>query len=212
MVAAMMSLTVVSAKAIIPPVPSPLITEDKILGTAYYDTLSILSTPNECSNFFGGSSAVEAFNDLISKVRKDFFSADIGIRMSGSAVNVFNFQTKNHYRLFNKVSINGNGPFYRSAVTKAQALISGVGKFRPNTKEARVLMFLHELGHVVKGGNGKWLLPDDGTDLSKSQDNTRKVEDVCGEQIKSLGKGDIEMNSPKGKFVAEKTAVAALKP
>src|SRR5688572_24458805 len=68
---AMMSLTFASAKAITPPLPSPLIEEDKVLGTAYYDTLSILSTPNECSDFFGGPSAsVEVFNSFIEKVRK----------------------------------------------------------------------------------------------------------------------------------------------
>lgn len=51
---AMMSFTLVSANAITPNLPSPLITEDKILGSAYYDTLSILSTPNECSDFLVG--------------------------------------------------------------------------------------------------------------------------------------------------------------
>lgn len=209
---AMMSLTVVSAKAVTPSVPSPLITEDKILERAYYDTLSILSTPNECSDFFGGISAVESFNGLISKVRKDYFSSAIGIRMSGTTTNVFNAQTKNQYRLFNKVSINGNGPFYRNKLTNAQAFVSGIGRFAANTQEARVLMFLHELGHVVKGTTGDWLLPDDGVDESKSRVNTKKIEDVCGEQIKNLGKGDLMMNSDKGKFVAEKPAVADTKP
>ena len=73
-------------------------------------------------------------------------------------------------------------------------------------------MFLHELGHMVKGESGAWLLPDDGKDESQSRDNTRKVEDVCAEQIKNLSKGDLVMNSDKGKFVAEKTAVAEPKP
>jgi len=209
---AMMSLTVVSAKAVNPSTPSPLITEDKILETAYYDTLSILSTTNGCSDFFGGISAVETFNGLISKVRKDYFSSAIGIRMSGATTNVFNMKTKNRYRLFNQVSINGNGPFYRNKLTNAQALVSGIGRFAANTKEARVLMFLHELGHIVKGASGDWLLPDDGVDDSKSRENTKKIEDVCGEQIKNLGKGDIVMNSARGKFVAEKSAVAGTKP
>lgn len=209
---AMMSLTVVSAKAVTPPVPSPLITEDKILERAYYDTLSILSTANECSDFFGGISAIEGFNGLISKVRKDYLASAVGIRMSGTTTNVFNTKTKNQYRLFDKVSINGNGPFYRNKLTNTQAYISGIGRFAANTKEARVLMFLHELGHVVKGTSGDWLLPDDGVDESKSRENTKKIEDVCGEQIKNLGKGDIVMNSDKGKFVAEKSAVADTKP
>ncbi len=201
---AMMSLTVVSAKAVIPTVPSPLINEDKILESAYYDTLSILSTPNECSDFFGGSStSVEIFNSLIGKVRKKFFSSSVGIEMSGQIVNVFNVETKTNYRLFDKFTINANGPFYRRSYTTAQAFVPGVGRFGANTKEARVLMFLHELGHVVKGKNGKWLLPDDGRNESLSTDNTRKIEHVCGGKIRNLGKGDTAMNSDSGKYKAE---------
>jgi hypothetical protein len=209
---AMMSIAVVSAKAVNPSIPSPLISEDKILQTAYYDTLSILSAPNECSDFFGGSSSREAFNDLISKVRKDYFSPAIGIRMSGMTTNVVNVQTKKRHRLFDKVSINGNGAFYRKTYASNHASVPNVGRFAANTKEARVLMFLHELGHVVKGESGDWLLPDDGKDEMQSRDNTKKIEDVCGEQIRSLSKGDIVMNSARGKFVAEKTAVAETKP
>jgi len=208
---AMMSIAAVSAKAVNPSIPSPL-SEDKILETAYYDTLTILSTPNACSNFFGGISVVESFNALISKVRKDYVSSAIGIRMSGTITNFFNFKTKNQYRLFNKVSINGNGPFYRKKTTTTEPSVPSVGRFGANTKEARVLMFLHELGHMVKGESGTWLLPDDGKDESQSRDNTKKIEDVCGEQIKNLSKGDLVMNSDKGKFVAEKTAVAEPKP
>src|SRR6185436_15121612 len=100
---AMMSLTFISVKATTLPLPSPLVTEDKILGTAYYDTLSILSTPNECSDFFGGAPSIEAFNEFISKVTKGYFSSAIGIRMSGGATNIFNMRTKNRYRLFDKV-------------------------------------------------------------------------------------------------------------
>lgn len=204
---AIMSLTFISTKAITPILPSPLIEEDKVLGTAYYDTLSILSTPNECSDFFGGPSAsVEVFNSFIGKVRKDYFSPWIGIRMSGSAVNVFNTQTQRKYRLFDKVSINGNGPFYRRKHSGSQVFVPGVGSFEANTKQVRVLMFLHELGHIVKGQSGDWLLPDDGRDEVLSRDNTKKIEDVCGGQIKSLGKGDTVMNSAKGKYTEEKRA------
>jgi len=206
---AMMSLAFVSAKvsarAVTPTVPSPLINEDKILESAYYDTLSILSTPNECSDFFGGpSNSVEIFNSLIGKVRRKHFASSIGIEMSGEIVNVFNVETKSNYRLFDKVSINANGPFYRKSYTTAQPLMPRVGRFEPNTKEARVLMFLHEMGHVVKGKSGKWLLPDDGRDEALSRDNTRKIEDVCGDQIRNLGKGDTAMNSDSGKYQAEK--------
>jgi hypothetical protein len=198
--AAVMSLGFVSAKASTPPEPSALISEDKILGSAYYDTLSILSTPNECSDFFGGSaSSVDGFNGLMGNARKDYFTNSIGIRMTGATVNVFNMRTRSKYRIFSKVSINGNGPFYRRKFSVTQPTVPGVGTFAANTKEARVLMFLHELGHVVQSGDGKWLLPDDGGNDELSRENTRKIESVCGNQIKSLGKGDTVMNLASGK-------------
>ena len=149
--AAMMSISFVSAEAVTPPLPSPLITEDKVLGAAYYDTLNILKTSNECSEFFGGASAsVDIFNDLIAKVRKAYFPSWIGIKMSGGVTNVSSFKTTRKYRLFEKVSINANGPFYRRRYTNAETSVPGIGRFAANTKEARVLMLLHELGHLVQ--------------------------------------------------------------
>jgi hypothetical protein len=38
----------------------------------------------------------------------------------------------------------------------------------------------------MKGDDGNWLLPDDGKAIGVSQENSRKIEDVCGEQIKRL--------------------------
>ncbi|MBC8031247.1 MAG: hypothetical protein H7Z16_14125 [Pyrinomonadaceae bacterium] len=192
---AIMSFTLVSASAFKLPVPSPLVTEDKIIGSAYHDTLNILSTTNECSDFFGGPSiSVDVFNDLLGSVRKDYLPASIGIQMSGATTNVSSMKTRSKYRLFEKVSINANGPFYRRRHSETQPTIPRVGTFQPNTREARVLMFLHELGHVVQA-DGKWLLPDDGRDEGLSRRNTRKIEDVCGDEIRNLGKGNIAPTS-----------------
>jgi hypothetical protein len=47
-------------------------------------------------------------------------------------------------------------------------------------------MLLHELGHLMKGPNGDWLLPDDGKSFTDSLSNTRKIESICGEQIRAL--------------------------
>src|SRR5688572_32853457 len=49
----------------LPVAPSPLIAEDKVMSSAYYDTISILSTKNNCSDFFGGpEAAVDVFNQM----------------------------------------------------------------------------------------------------------------------------------------------------
>lgn len=49
-------------------------------------------------------------------------------------------------------------------------------------------MFLHELGHMMKGNDGRWLLPDDGKDQNRSHVNSQKIEDFCGSEIKRLRK------------------------
>jgi hypothetical protein len=188
-------------RSVSPPIPSSLISEDKVLGLAYYDTLNILSTENECSEFFGGAgNAVDIFNMQMSKVRKRFWPVAVGIRMSGQTTNVVNIRTKREYRLFDTVEINTNGPFYRKKFSAAEARVPRIGRFEPNTKEARVLMLLHELGHIVKGTDGNWLLPNDGQADEQSRDNSLKIEGVCGEEIRNLGKTDY------------KAAAAQLKP
>ncbi len=170
--------------------PSPLISEDYVLGIAYQDTLSILSSTNNCSDFFGGTDvSVEIFNELMGRVRKVYFAAPIGMKMSGEVTSVFNARTKARYRLFNNVAINSKGPFYRDRFSNKEPSISRIGSFEPNTQEARVLMFLHELGHLLKGPDGKWLLANDGNDVDLSRSNTQKVEDVCGDEIKGIARG-----------------------
>jgi hypothetical protein len=191
--------TVSSSEPLKPP-PSPLIAGDKIFGSAYNDTLKILSTANACSDFFGGpGSSVDIFNQLIGAVSKGHLSNSIGMRMTGRVTTIFNNTTKKHYRMFEKVSINTNGPFYKRRISNSEPSIPRIGIFEPNSREIRVLILLHELGHLVKGDDGKWLLPDDGKDEGLSKENSGKIEDVCGEQIKNVGKDE-----PPLQFAGEK--------
>jgi hypothetical protein len=174
-----------------PPIPSTLIHEDRVLGSAYHDTLRILRAANDCSNFFGGPDAsVDIFNKLMGSISKDYFQSAVAMRMSGETTTVFNARTKAQFRLFKRVAVNAFGPFYKKRVSSSAPAMPRVGSFEPDTKEARVLIFLHELGHIVKGADGKWLLPNDGNDEGISRNNTKKIEDVCGDEIKSLAKGE----------------------
>lgn len=166
----------------------PLVLEDDVFSSAYYDTLAILRARNRCSEFFGGASTVDIFDQLIARMRKDYFKADIGIRMTGPTSNILNAQTNRGYRMFEKVELNGNGPFYRSKYSDSAHTLPGIGTYGPDTREARVLMLLHELGHTIKADDGKWLLPNDGDDESLSRRNSMKVEKVCGEEISNLGR------------------------
>ena len=65
------------------PLPPPiLIAKDKVLESAYYNTLAILSTSNRCSHFFGGPPAsMHVFNRLMSQARKDYLSSSVAMRM-----------------------------------------------------------------------------------------------------------------------------------
>ena len=168
--------------------PPPVMSQDKVLGVAYYDTVSILSSNNACSDFFGGRAAVDVFNELVSRIRKEALSVGIGMRMLGPTTTVYDARTKTNYRLFDKVYLNSRGPFYRKKAALWEPTVPKVGNFEPSTKEARVLMLLHELGHVIKGSDGHWLLPDDGKDDGLSRANSYKIEDVCGDELNNLGK------------------------
>jgi len=173
----------------VPALTSPIVIKDRIVGSAYYDALSILMEGNSCSDFFGGSSgSLEVFNGLMGRLSKGYYPVAIGMRMSGSITTVVNDKTKRAYRLFDKVSINANGPFYRRTISKSEPTVPRIANFPPDSREIRVLMLLHELGHLMKGAEGNWLLPDDGNDAQLSSANSKKIDEVCGDQIRELGK------------------------
>ncbi|HEV2828065.1 MAG TPA: hypothetical protein VGW76_10730 [Pyrinomonadaceae bacterium] len=166
---------------------SPLVAQDKLFASAYFDALSILATNNGCSDFFGGpAAAADIFAKLMGNVSKKPLPAMIAVHMTGLTVQITNDRTKSQYRLFDRVLINSEGAFYRNRVPRSLAPLPGVGSFQANTKEVRVLMLLHELGHAIKGDDGNWLLPDDGKNSDLSRKNSQKIEDVCGRQIKAL--------------------------
>ena len=197
----------------VPPAPSTLITEDKLLRAAYYDALSILSTSNLCTEFFGGPTAsIEVFNQLMGRMRKDYLSGTVAMLMTGQTTNMRNVKTNNEYRLFEKVQINANGPFYRNRFSTSNPSVPPIGTFEPNTRQARVLILLHELGHVVKGQDGKWLLPNDGNDTRMSILNTQRIENVCGDQIKGLAKSETKTLLAEKEHTNENPASASAKP
>lgn len=191
-----------------PLAPSTIISKDKVLESAYYDTLTILTSNNTCSEFFGGQqTAVDVFVSFMKAVQKTHIEPSVAMKMYGRTSNVVNLETKAQYRLFEKISINANGPFYRRAVTRADLTVPNIGSFAPNSQKVRMLILLHELGHVMKGQDGNWLLADDGNNESLSRDNSRKIKDVCGEQINNLGKDEGMKNLARQKLAEEKVAM-----
>ena len=157
-----------------------------LLERAYLDTVTILDQPNECSEFFGTESTF-VLSELLVRLRmrsyKDYY---VAFRMSGAFVVYVNGEHGVPYRLFEKIELNRDGAFYRAKVFPSDPSIPNVGSFPPNTRQARVLILLHELAHLIQGGDGTWLIPNDGHDVELSRSNTLTVESKCSQQIRTL--------------------------
>ncbi len=157
------------------------------LDRAYLDVRTLLSQQGSCSEFFGRGPAQDVLEELVIKLREERLSdSSIGIRMSGPFTLFENSEKGFSYRLFANAELNTAGPFCRAKVSPAEPLVPGVGSFLPNTREARVLILLHELAHLIQGRDGAWLIPDDGYSPQLSRQNTATVESRCGKQIRAL--------------------------
>ena len=156
------------------------------LEQAYLDSFSILKSENSCSAFFGGPRSIAALNGLTQQLRPTHLDRRIGIRMSGESTIVMSALTGFTFRVFQKAEVNLDGPFYRGRILSGRGSVPPIGPFEPNTREARVTTVLHELGHLIRGPDGQWLLPNDGNSPGESEENTQRVLNVCGEQIRAL--------------------------
>jgi len=149
---------------------------------AYLDAYTILRDDNPCSRIFGGPAAIEALNELVRNLRPAYLERYIAVRMSGEVTLFRNASSGFSYRMFEKAEINLMGSFYRSN-TPSQHTVPLVANYQPNTRKTRVALLLHELGHLVRGADKKWVLSDDGNDLERSVKNTEYVVDACRDEI-----------------------------
>jgi hypothetical protein len=153
---------------------------------AYLDAYKVLDSGNSCGSFFGGA-ARSVLEELVLRLREQtILDTRIGIRMSGRFTMQLEPNERIEYRLFERADVNTVGPFYRTKSFPSEQYVPNMGSFGANTREARVLILLHELGHLIKRNDGRWLIPDDGDDPQLSRLNTMTVESKCTEQIRSL--------------------------
>lgn len=150
------------------------------LDTAYLDAFTILRTENPCSAFFGGPFAIAALNELVQQLKPRFLDKKIAIRMSGKTTLIESHLTGFRFRSFEKAEVNLDGLFFREG---RRPVANG---FRANMRETRVVVLLHELGHMVKNKEKQWVLPDDGSSPSLSVQNSEAVVSVCRQEIKAL--------------------------
>lgn len=161
---------------------------ERQLATAYQDTCRMLLTENSCSEFFGRPGiAIEALSALVKNLRpKPLEDRHVGVRMSGRYDVIINQKAGGTYRLFETSVLNLNGPFFNEKSFPSQPRVPNIGLFRPNTREARVTILLHELGHMMRGAADVWLLPNDAGNAGISADNTDLIIKYCGPQINHL--------------------------
>jgi hypothetical protein len=173
------------------PLPQPLLNKDltklNLLETAYLDAYTILRQDNQCSRFFGGTAVVSALTDFVAQLTPVYMDRSIAIRMSGRTTSFQSHLTGFSYRLFEKAEINPEGPFYRGVAPneRKQTLVN---QFHANTRGTRLVALLHELGHLVKGTDKKWLLSDDGDKPNLSLKNSEVVLEACHDEISAITK------------------------
>jgi hypothetical protein len=177
------------AEAASPPAPEALPPAGLADAASYADTFRVLSYESSCSRFYGGPSlALTVLNGLASQLRRRSLGQEgVGIMMTGGYELYRDEATGRGYRLFREAYVNSDGPFiYR--VPRPHSPRLRVGRFEAETRQAKALLLLHELGHLVGAPAGdKWLLPDDGGDARRSERNTQTVESQCLKQLLALG-------------------------
>ena len=169
------------------PYPLVLPKRDFEVTQAYVDVFRILSDQNTCSSFYGGTrSATTVLNSFVPAVEPHRLTREVTFKMSGRPQLLYDVVTGTSYRLFEKVTVNTNSSFYKRRLDSLLRFPSDVGRFPPGTRAARALILLHELGHLIQGTNGEWLIPDDGHDDALSQRNTLRVQQACRVQLQAL--------------------------
>lgn len=170
------------------PAPTPLVlpASPEAHHVAYAEAFRILSEDNPCSRFFGGAGyALDVLNRMAARMRaRPLGDPTTCVVMRGDYTIIKEGRTGGTFRVFEEVTVNSAGPL--SFTPPPATLKMTVGSFPARTKRGWVLVLLHEVGHLVRGPQGRWLLPNDGGDELLSRRNTRLVESHCLGQLTSI--------------------------
>lgn len=169
--------------------PRPLVftKKDWDLTQAYIDVFRILSSPNTCSEFYlGPRTATAVLNGFVMRVKSQPLLREVSFQMVGNPRLIRDPATGSLYRFFERAMVNTNGSFYQRRADPMRKFPSDVGTFSPGSRAARALILLHELGHLIQGDNGDWLIPDDGHNGVQSKANTLLVQQVCHKELNAL--------------------------
>ena len=169
------------------PRPLEFLRKDWDLTRAYSDVFRILSSQNSCSDFYGGPrAATTVLNGFVTRVKSQPLLGEVSFQMEGQPRVRRDSETGVFYRLFDQTMVNSNGSFYKRRTDPRGKFPSDVGNFSPGSRAARALILLHELGHLIQGNNGDWLIPDDGYNGKQSKANTLRVQQFCRRELEAL--------------------------
>jgi hypothetical protein len=161
--------------------------KDWDLTSAYSDVFKILSSQNTCSDFYGGPrTATTVLNGFVTRVQSQPLLREVSFQMAGHPRLIRDPATGAFYRLFERTMVNTNGSFYQRRTEPMRKFPADVGNFSPGSRAARALILLHELGHLIQGENGDWLIPDDGFNGEQSKANTLRVQQMCRRELDAL--------------------------
>ena len=161
--------------------------KDWDLTQAYSDVFKILSSQNTCSDFYGGPrTATTVLNGFVTRVESQPLLREVSFQMAGHPRIIRDPSTGAFYRLFEQTRVNINGSFYQRRTDPMGKFPSNVGNFSPGSRAARALILLHELGHLIQGEDGDWLIPDDGFNGEQSKANTLRVQQMCRRELDAL--------------------------
>jgi hypothetical protein len=170
-----------------PPRRVVLAKRDWNLTRAYLDVFAILTDENQCSSFYGGPrAATTVLNGFVTLIQSQPLQREVLFQMAGNRRLIRDRTTGASYRLFDRTMVNSNGAFYQRRAEAMRKFPSDVGSFAPGSRPARALILLHELGHLIQGKSGDWLIPDDGHNGRQSKRNTLRVEEACRVELESL--------------------------
>jgi hypothetical protein len=170
-----------------PPRPLVITKKDWSLNRTYIDVFKILSYQNACSDFYGGPrTATTVLNGFVIRVKSQPLLDEVSFQMEGNPRYIRDPETGAFYRLFEKTMVNINGSFYQRRADPMGKFPSDVGNFAPGSRAARALILLHELGHLIQGKSGDWLIPDDGFNVVQSKANTLRIQQACRTELNAL--------------------------
>jgi len=178
---------------------SPQNSNQQAIDAAVGDALSILSTNNPCSQFFGGVNRQNGSRDgteVLKALAKVLTPGNISAVDTTTGIQLSNFGTVQNvatgleYQMPASAIVNQRGPFFGSG---------SFGSFSSTSRAGRALAILHEVAHLIKvatviewGKNGHdkkynmYLIPEDGGNPALSRENSEVVENACRNQLKAL--------------------------